>query len=74
MQPAPPKPRRVYVFHDGENAFIPPTVTDGSLLYRRVLVRGRALWSLCRCCAVAVVHRLRAVKCGACAEASVVVA
>ena len=27
----------VFVFHDGENTFIPPTVRDGSKLYSRTL-------------------------------------
>ena len=34
--------RRVYVFHDGENAYIPPTVNNGGGLFNDVVVRVRA--------------------------------
>jgi hypothetical protein len=33
--------RRVYVFHDGENAYIPPTVNNGGGLFNDVVVRVR---------------------------------
>jgi hypothetical protein len=35
--------RRLYVFHDGENAYIPPTVTNGGGLFQDVVVSARVV-------------------------------